>query len=594
MRLLILLALLAPAQVPAVSAATVCAQFCDTLDPSRARQEIFPVPEVNLNGRRLVLHVSDTDGMAWGSIDNGTTGNAVWLDRSWDGGATWDGLLGRASIPSTWTGTRTLMYNVADPVNHRRGIVRACGDAGGVACTQWVYPSVCDGGVCDRAAASGAAGDVQPVPETTLRGRRIALHVDSRGLAWGTLTNGVAGDEVWLDRSWDEGASWPGGSSLGRTTTGRTALFQTRDPRSLLYGGAVRACGKGVDGNDGSCTAWARPPLDRANAAADALLYAYRADTAWWPSSWWNTAATLTTVIDWQRRAGRSDLRWLVERTFDVNKGTFPAGIKSSDPIEGNFISRAIDDAAWWGIAWVAAFDLTGERRYLDMAATIATYVHGFWDTGTCGGGVWWNRERTYKNAVTVGLYIRLTAALHNRLPGDSTWLSRANAGWRWFDGSGLINGAGLVNDGLTGGCANNGQTVWTYNQGLAIGGALELYRASGDPNLLARARRLADAALASTVLTRNGVLTESCDPAGTCDDNQKQFKGVFMRYLDDLADTTGDARYRAYARTQADTLWAADRDPLNRIGLRWSGGSATNPRDWRTQATGLAALLAV
>src|SRR4051794_38522102 len=87
---------------------TVCFLSCDTLDPSRAGQETFPVPEKNINGRRLVLHVSDADGMAWGSIDDGATGDAVWLDRSWDGGHTWDGLLGKAGIPSTWTGTRTL------------------------------------------------------------------------------------------------------------------------------------------------------------------------------------------------------------------------------------------------------------------------------------------------------------------------------------------------------------------------------------------------------------------------------------------------------------------------------------------------------
>ena len=55
-------------------------------------------------------------------------------------------------------------------------------------------------------------------------------------------------------------------------------------------------------------------------------------------------------------------------------------------------------------------------QRYLNEAVTIANYVNGLWDTGTCGGGVWWNRERTYKNAVTNGLYMRLTASLHNRL----------------------------------------------------------------------------------------------------------------------------------------------------------------------------------
>src|SRR5690349_18665273 len=88
---------------PAVQplAAPVCAVYCDTRDPSLAREETFPVAEKVVNGRRIVLHVSNVDGMAWGSIDNGTVGNSIWLDRSWDGGPSWEGLLGKASIPST-------------------------------------------------------------------------------------------------------------------------------------------------------------------------------------------------------------------------------------------------------------------------------------------------------------------------------------------------------------------------------------------------------------------------------------------------------------------------------------------------------------
>jgi predicted alpha-1,6-mannanase (GH76 family) len=117
-----------------------------------------------------------------------------------------------------------------------------------------------------------------------------------------------------------------------------------------------------------------------------------------------------------------------------------------------------------------------------------------------------------------------------------------------------MINSAGLVNDGLMGSCTNNGQTVWTYNQGLAIGGALELWRATGDGSLLVEVRQLGDAAMSSSVLSPGGILSESC-AAGSCDDNQKQFKGVFMRYLMDLADSTDDASYRAYAQRQADSI---------------------------------------
>ena len=577
------------------AAAVVCTLSCDTLDPSRTRQEIFPVPERQVNGRRVVLHVSDVDGMGWASIDNGVAGDGVWLDRSWDGGATWEGLLGRATIPGAWTGTRTLMYNVTDPVAHKRGLLRACGDGAGVVCTDWIYPTVCDV-TCDRTDAGQANGDTQPVPSTTLFGRVIRLHVDRNSMAWGTIEAGGPGDEVWLDRSWDTGASWPGGSSLGRVgvtsgTSTRTTMFATRDPRGRHYGGAVRACGREAAHAQGSCTAWARPTPTRTAAAADALAYSYDPYAAWWPSSWWNSAATLTALTAFAARTGNHQYDWMIARTFDVNRGPFAAGQRSSDPVEGDFISRSIDDTAWWGLAWIGAYDLTRDARYLSMATTIAAYVHQFWDTGTCGGGVWWDRERTYKNAVTIGLYLRLAAAVHNRTPGDTTWAQRSRTAGDWYLASGLINASGLVNDGLTTDCRNNGQTVWTYNQGLGIGGLLEAWRATGDTRYLTGARRLADAGTTSPVLTAGGVLTESCDTGTrTCDDNQKQFKGVFARYLTDLAQATGAATYQQFGRRQSDSIWSTDRDPLNRVGQRWAGGTP-NQVDWRTQASGLEAL---
>jgi len=334
----------------------------------------------------------------------------------------------------------------------------------------------------------------------------------------------------------------------------------------------------------------------RARVAADVLMSSYDPNKAWFPSSWWNSAVALQTIGDYMQRTG--DRRYLaqLDNTFEKDKGVFPAGVLSGDPLLGNFTSRAIDDSEWWALTWVQAYDLTGNPKYLDMAVTIANYVYGYWDTSTCGGGVWWNAERTYKNAVTNGLWIRLTAELHNRIPGDTQWLARSSTAWAWFQGSGMINANGLVNDGLTNACTNNGQTVWTYNQGMAIGGALELWRATRDPQILASVQRLADAAMGPNALVTNGILTESCDAVDqTCDDNGKQFKGIFMRYWTDLVDTTHDPRYTAFLDQQAESIWSNDRDAADRLGTRWSGATSDdhpNVFDWRTQASALSVLI--
>ncbi|MBP2475891.1 hypothetical protein JOF53_004763 [Crossiella equi] len=566
-----------PVATAAPTADPVCANSCDGLDPSRAQRETFPVPEKRINGRRVVLHVSDPDAMAWASIDDGRPGDKVWLDRSWDGGRTWDGLLGLASIPGPWTGTRTLMFNRADPVRHRRGLLRACGDANGVTCTDWLHPVVC-AQFCDGRDAALADNPVSPVPTASIRGRTVTLHTDRAGLAFASLSGRRTGDEVWLDRSWDEGRTWPDGGSLGRTTTGRTTMVNVSDPAARLYGGAVRACGRAAEGQEGACTAWARPAQDRVGAAGDALLWWYDPHQAWWRYSWWNSAVTTHALID----SGRYP--WLADRVFETNKGPFPAGQRGTDPIEGNFISRAVDDAGWWGLAWLAAYRQTGQRKYLDSARGIAEYMHGFWDTTTCGGGVWWDRERTYKNAVTTGLYLRLSAEL-----GDATWLARARTGWDWFERSGMVNADGLVNDGLHQ-CRNNGQTVWSYNQGLALGTATILWRTTGERRYLDSARRLATAATTRPELTVNGVLTESCDqPGRSCDDNQRQFKGIFLRYYAEYARATGSGG--DYLTRQTTSLWTTARDPLNHLGQRWAGGAPDG--NWRSHASAFAALVA-
>ncbi|SFS13835.1 Glycosyl hydrolase family 76 [Dyella sp. OK004] len=334
----------------------------------------------------------------------------------------------------------------------------------------------------------------------------------------------------------------------------------------------------------------------RARVAADVLMSSYDPGKAWFPSSWWNSAVSLQTIGDYMQRTGDGRYLGPLDNTFEKDKGVFPAGVLSGDPLLGNFTSRAIDDSEWWGLTWLQAYDLTRNPKYLDMAVTIANYVNGYWDTSTCGGGVWWNAERTYKNAVTNGLWIRLTAELHNRIPGDQLWLARSSTAWEWLQSSGMINANGLVNDGLTDTCTNNGQTVWSYNQGLAIGGGLELWRATGDPRILASVRRLADAAIGPNALVTNGILTETCDATDqTCDDNGKQFKGIFMRYWTDLVDTTHDRRYAAFLDQQAESIWENDRDAAGRLGTRWSGATSNehpNVFDWRTQASALSALI--
>ena len=99
------------------------------------------------------------------------------------------------------------------------------------------------------------------------------------------------------------------------------------------------------------------------------------------------------------------------------------------------------------------------------------------------------------------------------------------------------------MNDGLTAGCVNNGQTTWTYNQGVLLGGLTDLLQSDGESNYLNQAVAIADAALSSLVYP-NGVLREPCETTGCGGGDVPQFKGIFIRYLAYLNDVVRKPAY--------------------------------------------------
>lgn len=305
----------------------------------------------------------------------------------------------------------------------------------------------------------------------------------------------------------------------------------------------------------------ATDPVDsRGTAAAAALMSQYDQDTGLFEDGWWTSANALTAIIDNLRDTGDRRYEYAISRTHDLN----------IDARQGDFTNDYLDDTGWWGLAWVAAYDVTGERRYLDTARADAEHMFDNW-TDQCGGGVMWNRKKDYKNAITNELFLQLNAALHNRVPDDTTYLNRALGEWDWFRDSGMINPSHMVNDGLDDDCGNNGQTTWTYNQGVILGGLTELYRATGDEGLLDTARSLADASTTSADLHADGILREPGE-TDRCTGDDPSFKGAYVRGLGALDEQLSDHPYGRYLDRQADAAYTADRDERNMYGPHWNG----------------------
>jgi predicted alpha-1,6-mannanase (GH76 family) len=428
---------------------------------------------------------------------------------------------------------------------------------------------ICDR-YCDARDPALTTGDRAPV-QATVWSRSIVLHLDDGDdMGWASIGNGSPGDEVWLDRSFDGGRSWSGGSKLGDTTVpagagGWRTLMYNADDWNNRGVGVLRACGKAGDRPDIACTPWARTTWnagERRTAAATALMEFYNQQTGLFDTTgWWNSANALTALIANVRVTGMPSYTYAVANTYDRNVG---AGL-------GSFRNDYIDDTGWWGLAWVAAYDLTGDSRYLDTARADADYMNGYWDS-TCGGGVWWSTARTYKAAIANSLYLELNAALHNRLPGDKVYLQRAKQEWTWFKGTGMIDGANLVHDGIDlATCRSNNATVWSYNQGVLVGGLAELYTATGTDAFRSTAKKIADAATTTPLLNVGGILTEPCEAKG-CGADGPSFKGPFARGLAALDAVLGKPRYQDYLARQANSAHAADRNPQDAYGLHWAG----------------------
>jgi predicted alpha-1,6-mannanase (GH76 family) len=297
--------------------------------------------------------------------------------------------------------------------------------------------------------------------------------------------------------------------------------------------------------------------VSRATAAAAALQRWYQPRSGLWESTgWWNAANALTALVDYISLSRDFSYRPVVAQTFDRAPGWRRHG----------FINEFYDDCAWWGLAWLGAFDLSAERRYLSAAEAIFRHMITGWDE-TFGGGVWWSRRRDYKNAITNELFGLLAARLYMRTERRS-YLSWAHRCWEWFVASGMIGPSGLINDGLSPAGRNNGGTTWTYNQGVVLGLLADLYSATSDRSYLSAGLVTAGAALRS--LTLDGILTEP--GRGEPNRDLVQFKGIFARNLRAFAALAPVPGYREFTLANASSAWDRARNASDQFGYRWQG----------------------
>lgn len=263
--------------------------------------------------------------------------------------------------------------------------------------------------------------------------------------------------------------------------------------------------------------------------------------------------------------------------------------LEGRDGNSAGFIDTCYDDNGWWALAWIAAYDLTQNQDYLDTASGIFDEMTGGWPSNCSNGGIYWCSTSTYVNAIANELFLSVAAHLANRITSNSTYyINWAQEEWSWFQSSGLINSNNTINDGLTDSCGNNGETVWSYNQGVILGGLVELNKAAPNASLLTTAGTIAQAAIAN-LTDSNQIIHEACEP--DCAPDGTQFKGIFMRNLAMLQQAAPNDLYVQVIQANADSIWANDNEN-NELSIDWAG-PFDDPANASTQSSAMDALIA-
>ncbi len=209
-----------------------------------------------------------------------------------------------------------------------------------------------------------------------------------------------------------------------------------------------------------------------------------------------------------------------------------------------------VDDNEWLAEDFLDWSDLTGDRHARARAAAIFNRVVDAWDdvaAHPCSGGVFWttaaaNHDRntvSTANGAIVGL--RLYAA--TKQMRYLTWSKRMLG---WIDTC-LLASDGLYSDHIDLSGAVDG-TQWSYNQGSVIGANVLLYTLTGETHPLARAERIADAALRYFA----GRWRKGEPP---------EFAAIFFRNVLALAAADGRQDYVAAAESYGDNAWATARN---------------------------------
>jgi len=269
-------------------------------------------------------------------------------------------------------------------------------------------------------------------------------------------------------------------------------------------------------------------------------------------------------------RNGNETTYWQYAQAFDALLDIVEFNVSFSPWIEKFIVGQDqigwnrdyFDDENWMSLALLRAYDLLTDDRLKKFCFTTViqlwTDIASAWDETCClkndGGGIWWDRNKSQKATASNFGPVILSARLYNHTQ-NTTYLNFASKVFAYWFLTMANQTSGAVCDHIN---SNGEQQCWkfTYNEGLLVGAAVELYKQTHNRNYLNIAQTTAMYMLQNeTEESKFGglLLTDGKDCSGDC----FSFKSIGLRYLFELylllteELKEGDMNIRGYTTTE-------------------------------------------
>lgn len=208
------------------------------------------------------------------------------------------------------------------------------------------------------------------------------------------------------------------------------------------------------------------------------------------------------------------------------------------------------DDIEWWIISATRAYMLTKDTAYSNTAKRNFDWVYATqWDN-TLGGGIWWkNTEHGSKNACSNGPGAYAAMNLF-AIYGDTSYLNKAKATYKWERGALFNANTGGVADNMRANGSVSGGPLF-YNQGTFFGSAWLLFKATGDSSYYKDAIKAVDYVRNSMSNRTTGILNN-----GGYTGDFSAFLVIFIRNMMQFVIEGKQKQYLDWMTLNAETAW--------------------------------------